>query len=230
VGAPRVRAPAEHARPEGAGGAALRRAVLIALAALACATRTPPIDPGAVEDSLYRNEQLDLTVRLPAGWAFLSREEVEASARRASVQDPQVSDALAALGRTTSLFTMVDRAHEPAPGRARRAVTAFADTVKSPPAGVTSELFADQLVAALRKADLPVRIGARRQAIVGDRRFVVVATELEHDGIRGRLDHYLRYEPERLLVLTIAYPPEESAPPQAAIESIRPLSREESPR
>lgn len=201
----------------------MKRAIVLLLA-VACA-RPAPLDPGAMRGAIYENAAFDLRVAPPEGWAFLSRDEIE---RGLVAEEPELPSALrrskASLAKTTTLFGMVDRADPPAPGRARRAVMAYAQRVPHPPPGLSSETLANELERGLLAQEIPIAIGDRRQAIVADRRFVVVPTELEHGGVRGRLDHYLRYEPDRLLVLTVAYPPEESAPPQAAIEAIRPLS------
>lgn len=205
----------------------MKRAAAFAIAAvLGCAARPEPIDLGELSGAVYRNAALDLRVTLPPGWAFLSREEVAAGVEAAYADRPRSERP--ALGEST-LFTMVDRAHAPAPGRARRSVAAHAQMLRDPPAGLTSETIAIELERSLRAGDVPVRIGTRGQAIVGGRRFAVVATEMERGGIRGRLDHYIRYEPDRLVVLTFSYPPEESAPPQIAIEAIQPLASKGKP-
>jgi hypothetical protein len=201
----------------------VRLAFALALLAVACAG--PPLDPGVLQGGVYENAAFDLRVTLPEGWAFLAPDEIE---RGVIAQEPELPSALrrskASRARTTTLFGMVDRTQPPAPGRARHAVLAHAQRIPRPPPGLTSETLANELERGMREQEIAIEIGERRQAIVADRRFVVVTAELEHGGVRGRLDHYLRYEPDRLLVLTVAYPPEESAPPPAAIEAIRPLS------
>jgi hypothetical protein len=197
-----------------------RAAVAVALAALACASRPVPVEPGALQGSTYRNDALDLRVALPPGWAFLTDEEVAAEVRAAYPDRPELHEPRSG---ATALFTMVDRGSPPAPGRARRAVSARAEAVRKAPAGVTSEVFADELENSLRNDHVVSAFGARRQAIVAGRRFVVIATEMERAGVRAKLDHYVRYESGRLLVLTFSYPPEESAPPQVAVEALGPV-------
>ena len=189
--------------------------------ALACATPSAPIDPGALKGSVYRNEAFGFEVQAPAGWAFLTNEEVAAEVHAATGDGTELLKG--------ALFHLVDRGTQPAAHRARRAVTARAETVKGAPKDVTSEVFADQLENTLRNGGGGVVFGPRRQAIVAGRRFVVIATEVSHAGLRAKLDHYVRYEGGRLLVLTFSYPPEESGPPQNAIESIRPLASKGTP-
>lgn len=210
----------------------MKRALALALASLFLACAQPaPLDPGTTSGAVYENPSFDLRVAPPEGWGFLSRDEIE---RGLVAEEPELPSALrrskASLAKTTTLFGMVDRAETPAPGRARRAVLAYAQRVPNPPPGLTSEALASELERGLLAQEIPIEIGDRRQAIVADRRFVVVPTELEHGGVRGRLDHYLHYQPDTLLVLTVAYPPEESAPPQAAILAIRPLDANDSAR
>ena len=89
---------------------------------------------------------------------------------------------------------MVDRSDQPVPGRPRRSMAAHAQKIIDPPAGFDTILIASELEKSLRASDLPIAVGARAQAIVGGRRFTMVPTEMERNGIRGRLDHYLRYE------------------------------------
>lgn len=203
----------------------MRSAVLaLALSLVACAQRGAPIDPGVRSGASYENAGFDLRVVPPPGWELLAPDEIERAVSAASPAMPSaLRRAKANAAKTTALFGMVDRAHAPAPGRARRAVLAQAQRVPSPPEGLTSETIATELADGLAEVEPPIQIGARRQAIVGGRRFVVVPTIATQGGITGRLDHYVRYEPFRLLVLTVSYPPEETAPPQDAIESIGPL-------
>lgn len=197
-------------------------AVGLAIACFACASARDPIDPGMLRGAAYENAAFDLRVVPPPGWSFLGADEIDRGVGAEAKQMPSaLGRAKAALVGTTTLFGMVDRTHAPAAGSARHAVLASAQRVPNAPAGLTSETIATELTNGLLALEMPIAIGARRQAIVADRRFVVVPTELEHDGVRGHLDHYLRYEPGLLLVLTVSYPPEETAPPQEAIESIR---------
>lgn len=208
----------------------MTRALALALLGLGCAARLAPIDPGAIDGATWTNAELGLAATLPEGWAFLANEEVERSLRAESEEMPDVlRRSKSALAGATALFGMVDRAHAPAPGRARRALLAYAQRLRDAPAGLSSEALARDLERGLLALELPIEIGTRRQAIVAARRFTVVPTVMTHRGVRGRLDHYLRYEPGRLLVLTVSYPPEESAPPQEAIEALRPLERPEAP-
>jgi hypothetical protein len=186
----------------------------IALAALACATRPAPVDPGALQGSVYRNDALDLVVTAPPGWAFAMRGEPAADTPAGR---PKRGKSRA---KETPLFTLVDGASPPAPGRARRSLSARAETVPDAPAGATSEIFADALADALQNDDSTIALRERRQAMVGDRRFTVVATEMERGGVRARVDHYVRFESGRVLVLTFSYPPEQSGPPPAVVAAI----------
>lgn len=204
----------------------MRRAALLAALCLACATRLPPIDPGVVRGATWESAALGLAATLPAGWAFLEPAAIEQGVRAEAEGLPgALRRSKGALAGSTTLFGMVDRAHAPAPGRARRALLAYAQRVPNATPGLTSETLASELERGLLALDMPIEIATRRHAIVAGRRFVVVPTLLTHEGVRGRLDHYLRYDAERLLVLTVSYPPEETAPPQEAIDALRPLAQ-----
>jgi hypothetical protein len=206
-------------------------ALVLTLLCVACAQGGPPIDAGVEREGRYENASFDLAVTPPPGWAFVAQDEI---ARLVEADQPTLPTPLrraqAKRADTTPLFAMVDRAHAPEAGRPRRAIVAQAQRVPSPPAGLTSETIATELEQGLRDVEPPIEVGARRIAIVADRRFVVVPTLVTHEGVTGRLDHYVRYEPDRLLVLSVTYPPEETAPPQAAIESIRPLATATAPK
>jgi hypothetical protein len=199
----------------------LRGALWLTLLALGCATRLPPIDPGAIRGDTWESTELGLAATLPEGWAFLAPEEIEAGLRGEAKHMPRaLRPSKRELDRTTTLFAMVDRSHATAPGPVRRGMLAHAQPVADPPAGLTSEAIATDLERQLLALEIPIEIGVRRHTIVAGRRFVVVPTVLTQEGVRARIDHHLRYEPGRLLVLTLTYPPEEQTPPQEAIEAI----------
>ena len=201
----------------------MKRAAAIALLALSCAT-SRPVEPGVFGDRVYENAALDLRVVLPPGWVFLSREEIARSVEQRSASAQEKRAAKSALTDPTMLFTMADASHTPAASQPRTSVAAHAQRVAKPPAGLSSEQLAIELEHALLAGDAPIEIGTRRQALVGGRRFTVLPTVTQHRGVRGHLDHYLRYEDGRLLTLTMAYPLDRAAPPQEAVEAIRPLA------